>query len=147
MLRKVMRKLIHLFWLPRVWNWCEGYTLVLMESYNLRGNSLYVWDCMSSCWRCYLNWSLVDLSWWYDCWALILFRQKSKPSIIPAVEVEPPGCSFNPSLESHQVILWYVIHILPMIRSSKSHGILMCSYFVNSGCLGSCRCRRNAESL
>ncbi|KAG9153159.1 hypothetical protein Leryth_024366 [Lithospermum erythrorhizon] len=25
-----------------------------------------------------------------------------KPSIIPAVEVEPPGCSFNPPSESHQ---------------------------------------------
>ncbi|KAG5533592.1 hypothetical protein RHGRI_027693 [Rhododendron griersonianum] len=30
------------------------------------------------------------------------FFQKSKPSIIPAVEVEPPGCSFNPAFESHQ---------------------------------------------
>ncbi|KAL0539715.1 hypothetical protein IC582_023931 [Cucumis melo] len=29
----------------------------------------------------------------------------SKPSIIPAVEVEPPGCSFNPSHESHQDVL------------------------------------------
>ncbi|KAJ6690094.1 hypothetical protein OIU85_006381 [Salix viminalis] len=26
----------------------------------------------------------------------------TKPSIIPAVEVEPPGCSFNPSFEAHQ---------------------------------------------
>ncbi|XP_058182987.1 ribosome biogenesis protein NOP53 isoform X1 [Rhododendron vialii] len=30
------------------------------------------------------------------------FKKKSKPSIIPAVEVEPPGCSFNPAFESHQ---------------------------------------------
>ncbi|XVE99845.1 hypothetical protein REPUB_Repub03eG0236600 [Reevesia pubescens] len=29
-------------------------------------------------------------------------RQVSKQSIIPAVEVEPPGCSYNPSFESHQ---------------------------------------------
>ncbi|XP_021295537.1 uncharacterized protein At2g40430 [Herrania umbratica] len=29
-------------------------------------------------------------------------RQVSKHSIIPAVEVEPPGCSYNPSFESHQ---------------------------------------------
>lgn len=29
-------------------------------------------------------------------------KKKSKPSIIPAVEVEPAGCSFNPSSESHQ---------------------------------------------
>ncbi|KAJ8769448.1 hypothetical protein K2173_002938 [Erythroxylum novogranatense] len=29
-------------------------------------------------------------------------RKISKPSIIPAVEVEPPGCSFNPSLEDHK---------------------------------------------
>ncbi|GMP69549.1 hypothetical protein CsSME_00028769 [Camellia sinensis var. sinensis] len=29
-------------------------------------------------------------------------KKKSKPSVIPAVEVEPPGCSFNPSFESHQ---------------------------------------------
>ncbi|KAF9603521.1 hypothetical protein IFM89_036794, partial [Coptis chinensis] len=28
--------------------------------------------------------------------------KKSKPSLIPAVEVEPPGCSFNPSFEDHQ---------------------------------------------
>lgn len=26
-----------------------------------------------------------------------------KPSPIPAVEVEPPGCSYNPTDESHQV--------------------------------------------
>ncbi|XVF14974.1 hypothetical protein REPUB_Repub09cG0107800 [Reevesia pubescens] len=29
-------------------------------------------------------------------------RQVSKQSIIPAVEVEPPRCSYNPSFESHQ---------------------------------------------
>lgn len=29
-------------------------------------------------------------------------KKKQKSSIIPAVEVEPPGCSFNPSFESHQ---------------------------------------------
>ncbi|KAM7504522.1 hypothetical protein LguiB_003426 [Lonicera macranthoides] len=29
-------------------------------------------------------------------------KKVSKPSIIPAVEVEPPGCSFNPSFDSHQ---------------------------------------------
>ncbi|OMO49998.1 P60-like protein [Corchorus capsularis] len=29
-------------------------------------------------------------------------RQVSKQSIIPAVEVEPPGCSYNPTFESHQ---------------------------------------------
>ncbi|KAK8623443.1 hypothetical protein V6N13_118328 [Hibiscus sabdariffa] len=29
-------------------------------------------------------------------------RQVSKQSIIPAVEVEAPGCSYNPSFESHQ---------------------------------------------
>ncbi|XAR71884.1 hypothetical protein NMG60_11018333 [Bertholletia excelsa] len=29
-------------------------------------------------------------------------KKRSKPSIIPAVEVEPPGCSFNPAHESHQ---------------------------------------------
>ncbi|KAL2526722.1 Uncharacterized protein Adt_11776 [Abeliophyllum distichum] len=28
--------------------------------------------------------------------------KKLKPSVIPAVEVEPPGCSFNPAHESHQ---------------------------------------------
>ncbi|XP_031374771.1 ribosome biogenesis protein NOP53 isoform X1 [Punica granatum] len=32
-------------------------------------------------------------------------KKKSKPSIIPAVEVEPSGCSFNPSSESHQDVL------------------------------------------
>ncbi|KAG6518968.1 hypothetical protein ZIOFF_022454 [Zingiber officinale] len=29
-------------------------------------------------------------------------KKKQKSSIIPAVEVEPPGCSFNPSFEAHQ---------------------------------------------
>ncbi|KAK9284010.1 hypothetical protein L1049_012269 [Liquidambar formosana] len=29
-------------------------------------------------------------------------KKLSKHSLIPAVEVEPPGCSFNPSFESHQ---------------------------------------------
>ncbi|KAI4306519.1 hypothetical protein L6164_029790 [Bauhinia variegata] len=29
-------------------------------------------------------------------------KKVSKPSIIPAVEVDPPGSSFNPSFESHQ---------------------------------------------
>lgn len=34
----------------------------------------------------------------HDGKARLLYKQ----SIIPAVEVEPPGCSFNPSFESHQ---------------------------------------------
>ncbi|KAL9316557.1 hypothetical protein ACSQ67_017558 [Phaseolus vulgaris] len=29
-------------------------------------------------------------------------KKVSKPTLIPAVEVDPPGCSFNPSYESHQ---------------------------------------------
>ncbi|KAK7300461.1 hypothetical protein RJT34_11305 [Clitoria ternatea] len=29
-------------------------------------------------------------------------KKVSKPSLIPAIEVDPPGCSFNPSFESHQ---------------------------------------------
>ncbi|KAI4385628.1 hypothetical protein MLD38_003629 [Melastoma candidum] len=29
-------------------------------------------------------------------------RKSLKPTVIPAVEVEPPGCSFNPEVESHQ---------------------------------------------
>ncbi|KAJ4720168.1 Ribosome biogenesis protein NOP53 [Melia azedarach] len=29
-------------------------------------------------------------------------KKVSKPSVIPAVEVEAPGCSYNPSFESHQ---------------------------------------------
>ncbi|KAG8390155.1 hypothetical protein BUALT_Bualt01G0054100 [Buddleja alternifolia] len=29
-------------------------------------------------------------------------KKKAKSSVIPAVEVEPPGCSFNPDSESHQ---------------------------------------------
>ncbi|KAK2982442.1 hypothetical protein RJ640_026285, partial [Escallonia rubra] len=29
-------------------------------------------------------------------------KKVSKTSVIPAVEVEPPGCSFNPSFDSHQ---------------------------------------------
>ncbi|KAB5544422.1 hypothetical protein DKX38_012534 [Salix brachista] len=33
---------------------------------------------------------------------ILLLRNITKPSVIPAVEVEPPGCSFNPSFEAHQ---------------------------------------------
>ncbi|OVA13161.1 P60-like [Macleaya cordata] len=29
-------------------------------------------------------------------------KKKPKPSTIPAVEIEPPGCSFNPTFEDHQ---------------------------------------------
>ncbi|XP_011622639.1 uncharacterized protein At2g40430 [Amborella trichopoda] len=29
-------------------------------------------------------------------------KKKSKRSVIPAVEIEPPGCSFNPSTDDHQ---------------------------------------------
>ncbi|KAL6977530.1 hypothetical protein U1Q18_026329 [Sarracenia purpurea var. burkii] len=36
-------------------------------------------------------------------------EKKSKPSDIPAVEVEPPGCSFNPSFESHQDSLAFAV--------------------------------------
>ncbi|XP_027331695.1 ribosome biogenesis protein NOP53 isoform X2 [Abrus precatorius] len=32
-------------------------------------------------------------------------KKVSKPALIPAVEVDPPGCSFNPSHESHQDML------------------------------------------
>ncbi|KAL2549842.1 Uncharacterized protein Fot_11372 [Forsythia ovata] len=32
----------------------------------------------------------------------VKITKKLKPSVIPAVEVEPPGCSFNPAHESHQ---------------------------------------------
>ncbi|XP_010087047.2 ribosome biogenesis protein NOP53 [Morus notabilis] len=32
-------------------------------------------------------------------------RKIAKPSIIPAVEVDPPGCSYNPSFDSHQDVL------------------------------------------
>ncbi|KAK3172168.1 hypothetical protein Dsin_032505 [Dipteronia sinensis] len=40
-----------------------------------------------------------------DIWANegdIKSKKVSKPSVIPAVEVEAPGCSFNPAYESHQ---------------------------------------------
>ncbi|KAG2723999.1 hypothetical protein I3760_02G197800 [Carya illinoinensis] len=36
-------------------------------------------------------------------------KKRLKPSIIPAVEVEPPGCSFNPSVESHQEVLAHAV--------------------------------------
>ncbi|KAL1307943.1 hypothetical protein HN51_049859 [Arachis hypogaea] len=32
-------------------------------------------------------------------------KKVTKPSLIPAVEVDPPGCSFNPSYESHRDVL------------------------------------------
>jgi hypothetical protein len=35
---------------------------------------------------------------------LLLPDLQSKPAHIPAVEVDPPGCSFNPTHESHQVV-------------------------------------------
>lgn len=36
-------------------------------------------------------------------------KKISKPSLIPAVEVEQPGCSFNPSFESHQDSLAHAV--------------------------------------
>ncbi|OAY46372.1 ribosome biogenesis protein NOP53 [Manihot esculenta] len=45
--------------------------------------------------------SMVDL-WGSEGEADNKLRKASKPSAIPAVEVEPPGCSFNPSFEAHQ---------------------------------------------
>ncbi|KAK6925175.1 Ribosome biogenesis protein Nop53/GLTSCR2 [Dillenia turbinata] len=36
-------------------------------------------------------------------------RKISKPSEIPAGEIEPPGCSYNPSFESHQDSLAHVV--------------------------------------
>ncbi|KAB1214101.1 hypothetical protein CJ030_MR5G017364 [Morella rubra] len=36
-------------------------------------------------------------------------RKKWKPSVIAAVEVEPPGCSFNPVPESHQDVLAHAV--------------------------------------
>ena len=54
---------------------------------------------------CRLNLRFLDPNivcvWW---WCFFGPRQKAKPSLIPAVEVEPPGCSFNPEDESHKVI-------------------------------------------
>ncbi|KAJ8442639.1 hypothetical protein Cgig2_003683 [Carnegiea gigantea] len=44
--------------------------------------------------------SMVDL--WSQGADNIKRRKKAKPSLIPAVEVEPPGCSFNPEDESHK---------------------------------------------
>ncbi|KAL5568878.1 hypothetical protein UlMin_025453 [Ulmus minor] len=32
-------------------------------------------------------------------------KKKCRPSVIPAVEVDPPGCSYNPTFESHQDVL------------------------------------------
>ncbi|CAA2955813.1 Hypothetical predicted protein [Olea europaea subsp. europaea] len=43
--------------------------------------------------------SSVDL---WDGEDAVKTKKKFKPSVIPAVEVEPPGCSFNPAHESHQ---------------------------------------------
>uniref|UniRef100_A0A251UZD6 Ribosome biogenesis protein NOP53 n=1 Tax=Helianthus annuus TaxID=4232 RepID=A0A251UZD6_HELAN len=37
---------------------------------------------------------MLDVSW--------NVRVSNKDIVIPAVEVEPPGCSYNPSSESHQ---------------------------------------------
>ncbi|KAM1595252.1 hypothetical protein PS2_001531 [Malus domestica] len=36
-------------------------------------------------------------------------KKMKKPSIIPAVEVEPPGSSFNPTFESHQETLAHAV--------------------------------------
>ncbi|XP_009803930.1 ribosome biogenesis protein NOP53 [Nicotiana tabacum] len=45
--------------------------------------------------------SMVDI--WDDKGELVIkTKKKPKTTVIPAVEVEPPGCSFNPASESHQ---------------------------------------------
>ncbi|PQP97677.1 uncharacterized protein Pyn_10673 [Prunus yedoensis var. nudiflora] len=36
-------------------------------------------------------------------------KKTAKPSLIPAVEVEPPGSSFNPTFESHQETLAHAV--------------------------------------
>ncbi|KAG5600157.1 hypothetical protein H5410_031527 [Solanum commersonii] len=44
---------------------------------------------------------MVDI--WDDKGELVIkTKNKPKTSVIPAMEVEPPGCSFNPPSESHQ---------------------------------------------
>ncbi|KAH0661851.1 hypothetical protein KY284_026782 [Solanum tuberosum] len=44
---------------------------------------------------------IVDI--WDDKGELVIkTKKKPKTSVIPVVEVEPPGCSFNPPSESHQ---------------------------------------------
>ncbi|KAJ8537217.1 hypothetical protein K7X08_035618 [Anisodus acutangulus] len=44
---------------------------------------------------------MVDI--WDDKGELVIkTKKKPKTTVIPAVEVEPPGCSFNPPSESHQ---------------------------------------------
>ncbi|CAK9160605.1 unnamed protein product [Ilex paraguariensis] len=48
-----------------------------------------------------LNSGMVDI-WDNKGEPNIKTKKTSRPSIIPAVEVEPSGCSFNPSFESHQ---------------------------------------------
>ncbi|XP_075485449.1 ribosome biogenesis protein NOP53-like [Primulina tabacum] len=48
--------------------------------------------------------SIVDL-WGEKGEDCVRIRRKPKPSLIPAVEVEPSGCSFNPDPETHQEAL------------------------------------------
>ena len=96
-------------WVVR--NWCKV-SLWLFWSHAITLDVLYVmFDFMSACWGRYVNWSLMDLSWWSNCWHLILLLQKLKHSVIPAVEVEHPGCSFNPSEESHKVTLVFYTYL------------------------------------
>ncbi|KAK3003175.1 hypothetical protein RJ639_018073 [Escallonia herrerae] len=46
---------------------------------------------------CFMRWHIAE-----NLKLSLLLLQVSKTSVIPAVEVEPPGCSFNPSFDSHQ---------------------------------------------
>ena len=97
------------------------------------------------------NWSLVELNW-CDNWSVL---QISKPSIIPAIEVDPPGCLFNPSSESHQVLCWYAMLVYFSCGTSvhtswdiKSfHLYLLFIFWLQLGCFSLCCCRRDAESL
>ena len=75
--------------------------------------------------------------------------QMAKPSIIPAVEVDPPGCSYNPSIDSHQVFSWSI----SFVYDFKLCGVLMLFFsnlflsVLKLGCVGLCCGGRNAESL
>ncbi|KAJ9539881.1 hypothetical protein OSB04_026387 [Centaurea solstitialis] len=50
---------------------------------------------------------MVDI--WDGTDDLVVKRKASKTTIIPAVEVEPPGCSYNPPSESHQDSLAHAV--------------------------------------
>lgn len=75
-----------------------------MQSYFSKFTNIFCCN-MLNLWVLYINFNLLVSFFFF----LSFLLQRSTASVIPAVEVEAPGCSFNPPFEAHQVC--FVIYV------------------------------------